>query len=72
MSVGVWRWELYLSHNIYGCFFYVGYIEPTDQDAYNALSVDQKTELKENIKKDAKALFIPQIGVDIIIFPNIS
>jgi hypothetical protein len=34
----------------------VGYTEPADQTTYNALSVVQKIELKENMKKDAKAL----------------
>ena len=42
--------------------------EPTDQAAYNALLVGQKIELKENRKRDAKALFILQTGVDIQIF----
>ena len=49
-----------------------GYTEPADQAAYNALSVDQKTELKKNRKRDAKALFILQTGVDITIFPKIA
>ena len=49
-----------------------GYIEPTYQASYNALSVDQKTELKENRKRDAKALFILQTRVDIAIFPKIA
>jgi hypothetical protein len=31
----------------------VRYTESIDQIAYNVLSVDQKTELKENRKKDA-------------------
>ena len=50
----------------------VGYTEPTDQASYNALSVDQKIELKENRKRGAKALFIIQTGVDIAIFPKIT
>jgi hypothetical protein len=37
-----------------------GYTEPVDQAAYNALLVDQKIELKENRKNDAKALFLLQ------------
>ena len=49
-----------------------GYTEPADQDAYNALPVDQKTELKENRKMDAKALFLLQIGIDIAFFPKIA
>ena len=28
----------------------IGYIDPDDQTSYNALSIDQKTELKENRK----------------------
>ena len=50
----------------------IGYTDPADQDAYNALSVDQKIELKENRKRDAKALFILQTGIDIAIFPKIA
>jgi hypothetical protein len=49
-----------------------GYTEPTDQAAYNALSVDQKIELKENRKRDAKALFLLQTGVDSSVFPKIA
>ena len=41
------------------CFYRV-HREPTDQAAYNALLVGQKIELKENRKRDAKALFILQ------------
>ena len=37
-----------------------GYTDQVDQASYNALSVDQKIELKENRKRDAKALFILQ------------
>ena len=48
-----------------------GYTEPTDHAAYNTLSVDQKIELKENRKRDAKALFLLQTGVDISMFPKI-
>jgi hypothetical protein len=49
-----------------------GYTEPADQAAYTLLSVDQKNELKENRKKDAKALFLLQTGVDNSVFPKIA
>ena len=39
---------------------YAGYTEPADQTAYNALSVDHKIELKENMKRGVKVLFILQ------------
>jgi len=34
-------------------FVFTGYTKPADQASYNALSVDQKTKLKENKKNDA-------------------
>ena len=37
-----------------------GFTEPLDQSAYNALSQAQNYILKENKKKDAKALFFIQ------------
>ena len=40
--------------------FSIGYTDPADQDAYNALSVDHKIELKENMKRGVKVLFILQ------------
>lgn len=40
--------------------FSVGYTKQADQAAYNALLVDQKIELKENRKRDAKAMFLLQ------------
>ena len=43
----------------------VGYTDSVDQVAYNALSVDQKTELKENRQNDEKTMFILQVGVEI-------
>ena len=49
-----------------------GYTKAVDQDAYNAISVDQKIELKENRKMNAKALFLLQTGVDISVFPKIA
>ena len=51
---------------------FVGYQEPVDQASYNALFVDQKEQLKENRKKDAKYLFILQTRVDITVFPKIG
>ena len=48
-----------------------GYTEPADENTYNALTADQKLELKENRKKDAKDLFIIQTRIDISIFPKI-
>eukprot|EP01018_Ginkgo_biloba_P012380 Gb_05669 [translate_table: standard] len=49
-----------------------GFTEPTDENTYNALITDQKLELKENMKKDEKALFIIQTRIDISIFPKIA
>eukprot|EP01018_Ginkgo_biloba_P036528 Gb_38006 [translate_table: standard] len=49
-----------------------GYTEPADENTYNALTADQKLELKENRKKDAKALFIIQTGIDLSIFPKLA
>jgi len=43
----------------------VGYTDSVDQVAYNALLVDQKTELKENRQNDEKTMFILQVGVEI-------
>jgi len=51
---------------------FVGYIEPTNETVYNALYVDEKTGLKDNMKMDAKSLFIFQTWVDITVFPNIT
>ena len=62
---------LVISHDLW-MLVSAGYTELADQDAYNALSVDQKIELKENRKRDAKALFILQTRVDIAIFPKIA
>jgi len=50
---------LLISQNLWLLVF-AGYTEPIDQATYNALSVDQKIELKKNRKRDAKALFILQ------------
>eukprot|EP01018_Ginkgo_biloba_P023379 Gb_02101 [translate_table: standard] len=50
----------------------IGYIEPADENTYNALTTDQNLELKENRKKDEKAFFIIQTRIDISIFPKIA
>ena len=49
-----------------------GFIEPLDQEAYNALSQAQKDILKENKKKDAKALFFIQRAMEESIFPQVA
>ena len=46
-----------------------GFVEPLDQAAYNFLSQAQKDLLKENKKKDAKALFLIQQAMEESIFP---
>eukprot|EP01018_Ginkgo_biloba_P039433 Gb_15074 [translate_table: standard] len=49
-----------------------GFYEPTDQNALNALTSDQRTQLRDNRKKDNRALFAIQFALDIPIFPRIA
>ena len=49
-----------------------GYQEPANVAAYNALSQVDKDLLKDNRKKDSKALFFIFEGMDEIIFPRIA
>lgn len=49
-----------------------GYVEPADQVAAAALSQTQKDNLRENRKKDKKALFFLYQAVDEIVFGRIS
>ena len=46
-----------------------GFIEPRDQATYNVLSQAKKDLLKENMKKNAKALFFIQQEKEESIFP---
>ena len=46
-----------------------GFREPPDQAAYNDLSQAKKDILKENKKKDSKALFFIQQAMEEYIFP---
>lgn len=50
----------------------VGYPEPADQTALNALTQQQRNQLKEDRKKDNKALFTIQSALDVSIFPRIA
>ncbi len=50
----------------------VGYSEPADYIAEQLLTVDEKAELEENCKKDAKAFAYIQQGVPPAIFAKIS
>ena len=47
-----------------------GFTEPPDQAAYNVLSQAQKDLLKENKKKDAKALIFIQQAMEESVFPT--
>ncbi|XP_057826189.1 uncharacterized protein LOC131037941 [Cryptomeria japonica] len=49
-----------------------GYQEPVDATTYNALTQAEKDLLKENKKKDSKALFLIFQGVNESIFPRIQ
>ncbi|KAH9291443.1 hypothetical protein KI387_043368, partial [Taxus chinensis] len=49
-----------------------GFNEPADQQAYQALSQAEKDLLKENKKKDAKALFFIQQAMEESIFPRVA
>ena len=49
-----------------------GFIEPRDQATYNVLSQAQKDLIKENKKKDAKALFLIQQVMEESIFPLVA
>jgi len=48
-----------------------GFPEPADQQAYQALSQAEKDLLKENKKKDSKALFFIQQAMEESIFPKV-
>jgi transposase InsO family protein len=49
-----------------------GFPEPADQQAYQALSQAEKDLLKENKKKDSKALFFIQQAMEESIFPKVA
>ena len=49
-----------------------GFTEPPDQATYNVLSQAQTDLLKENKKKDAKALFFIQHAMEVSIFPRVA
>ncbi|XP_059069026.1 uncharacterized protein LOC131859382 [Cryptomeria japonica] len=49
-----------------------GFLEPANQQAYQALSQAEKDLLEENKKKDAKALFFIQQAMDESIFPKVA
>ena len=49
-----------------------GFTEPPNQATYNALSQAQNDILKENKKKDAKALFLIQQAMEKSIFPWVT
>ena len=53
-------------------FIMIGYLEPADQAAELALSNVERALLKENRKKDNKALGLIQQGLSESIFPKIS
>ena len=53
-------------------FVKLGYAEPANQDAKLALSNAERVLLKENRKKDNKALSLIQQGLSKSIFPKIS
>ena len=50
----------------------IGYPVPVDQDTYTTWTQAQKDQLKDNKKKDSKALFLIQQAVHESIFPRIA
>ena len=49
-----------------------GFVEPADEQAFNALTQAEKDLLKNNRKKDAKALFYLYQAVNESVFPRIA
>ena len=49
-----------------------GFVEPVDEQAFNALTQAEKDLLKNNRKKDAKALFYLYQAVNESVFPRIA
>ena len=49
-----------------------GFVEPVDEQAFNALTQAEKDILKSNRKKDAKALFLLYQAVNESVFPRIA
>lgn len=62
---------LFCSQGIWN-FVENGFPEPTNQQAYQALSQAEKDLLEENKKKDAKALFFIQQAMEESIFPKVA
>ncbi|XP_057843686.1 uncharacterized protein LOC131053094 [Cryptomeria japonica] len=49
-----------------------GYIKSVDQNTFNIWTPKQKSQLKEDRKKDNKSLFTIQYALDVSIFPRIA